>query len=174
MNTDAIYSDNCAIEIMDTIQSNTYNIYFENSLNELAKFIDNGKYSKFFILTDENTGEHCLPLVKEAIGDRAFEQRTVSSYHYDLGEAWKLHTGLPFVFAAWIANKKLDTGFIKDFNKATGAGLLHLEEVIAQNPSSLFDIRKYYTQHISYQLTDEKRKGLGLFLRKLAQMGNMN
>ena len=108
------------------------------------------------------------------IGDRAFEQRRLSAYRYDLGEAWKQHTGLPFVFAAWIANKKLDTGFIKDFNKATGAGLLHLEEVIAQNPSSLFDIRKYYTQHISYQLTDEKRKGLGLFLRKLAQMGNMN
>ncbi len=73
MDTDTIYSDNCAIEIMNTIQSNTYNIYFEDSLNELVKFIDNGKYSKFFILTDENTGEHCLPLVKEAIGDRAFD-----------------------------------------------------------------------------------------------------
>src|SRR6187402_1278726 len=73
MDTDTIYSDNCAIEIMDTIQSNTYNIYFEDSLNELTRFIDNGKYSKFFILTDENTGEHCLPLVKEAIGDRTFD-----------------------------------------------------------------------------------------------------
>jgi 3-dehydroquinate synthase len=73
MDTDTIYSDNYAIEIMDTIQSNTYNIYFEDSLNELTRFIDNGKYSKFFILTDENTGEHCLPLVKEAIGDRAFD-----------------------------------------------------------------------------------------------------
>ncbi|HSC37349.1 MAG TPA: menaquinone biosynthesis protein, partial [Chitinophagaceae bacterium] len=33
------------------------------------------------------------------IGDRAFEQRKLSAYRYDLGEAWKLHTGLPFVFA---------------------------------------------------------------------------
>ena len=101
------------------------------------------------------------------IGDRAFEQRPLSAYRYDLGQAWKQHTGLPFVFAAWIANKKLDAGFIKDFNKATGAGLLQLDDVIAQNPCSLFDIRKYYTQHISYQLTDEKRKGLGLFLNKI-------
>jgi len=108
------------------------------------------------------------------IGDRAFEQRPLSPYRYDLGLAWKQHTGLPFVFAAWIANKKLDTGFIKDFNEATGAGLLQLEEVIAQNPSSLFDIRAYYTKHISYQLTDEKRKGLGLFLRQLARMENTN
>src|SRR3954465_10098201 len=72
MSTDTIYSDN-AINNMDTIQSNSYNIYFEDSLNELAKFIDGGKYSKLFILTDENTGEHCLPLVKEAIGDRPFD-----------------------------------------------------------------------------------------------------
>ncbi|MEO8887368.1 MAG: 3-dehydroquinate synthase family protein, partial [Mucilaginibacter sp.] len=72
MGTDTIYSDS-AIDIMDTIESNNYNIYFENSLNELTRFIDNGKYSKLFILTDENTGEHCLPLVKEAIGDRAFD-----------------------------------------------------------------------------------------------------
>jgi chorismate dehydratase len=102
------------------------------------------------------------------IGDRAFEQRKLSAYRYDLGEAWKLHTGLPFVFAAWIANKKLDTGFITEFNKATGAGMLQLDDVIAQNPSPLFDLRSYYTQHISYRLTDEKRKGLSLFLKKLS------
>lgn len=98
------------------------------------------------------------------IGDRAFEQRLSSAYRYDLGLAWKQHTGLPFVFAAWIANKKPDAGFITEFNKATSAGLQHLEEVIARNHCDLFDIRQYYTKHISYQLTDEKRKGLGLFL----------
>ena len=103
------------------------------------------------------------------IGDRAFEQRKLSTYRYDLGEAWKLHTGLPFVFAAWIANKKLDAGFITEFNKATGAGMLQLEEVIAQNPSPLFDLRSYYTQHISYRLSDEKRKGLALFLKKISE-----
>lgn len=103
------------------------------------------------------------------IGDRAFEQRPLSAYRYDLGQAWKQHTGLPFVFAAWIANKKLDSGFITDFNIATGRGLQCLEDVIVQNPCDLFDLRAYYTKHISYQLTDEKRKGLGLFLSKLSQ-----
>ena len=37
------------------------------------------------------------------IGDRALEQRKISAYTYDLGSAWKAHTGLPFVFAAWVA-----------------------------------------------------------------------
>ncbi|MEO5890257.1 MAG: menaquinone biosynthesis protein, partial [Ferruginibacter sp.] len=39
------------------------------------------------------------------IGDRAFEQRNISAYSYDLGLAWKKLTGLPFVFAAWVSNK---------------------------------------------------------------------
>jgi 3-dehydroquinate synthase len=49
---------------MKTIQSNNYPIYFDNSIDELAKFVKQGHYSRFFILTDENTAIHCLPLVK--------------------------------------------------------------------------------------------------------------
>jgi 3-dehydroquinate synthase len=54
---------------MDTIQSDSYPVYFENSIDELVNFVKQGKYSKFFILTDENTGEHCLPAVKSKIED---------------------------------------------------------------------------------------------------------
>src|SRR5690242_3308024 len=42
------------------------------------------------------------------IGDRALQQRKISPFIYDLGEEWKRFTGFPFVFAAWISNKKLD------------------------------------------------------------------
>jgi 3-dehydroquinate synthase len=49
---------------MDTIQSDNYPIYFDNSIIELVNFIKRGNYSRVFILTDENTGKHCLPLVK--------------------------------------------------------------------------------------------------------------
>jgi 3-dehydroquinate synthase len=55
--------------IMDTIQSNNYNVYFEDSLTELRKFIDTGNYSRFFVLTDENTAKYCLPLLREKLGD---------------------------------------------------------------------------------------------------------
>jgi 3-dehydroquinate synthase len=54
---------------MKTIQSNTYPIYFENSINELVKFIVQGNYSRFFILTDENTELHCLQAIKNELGD---------------------------------------------------------------------------------------------------------
>jgi len=54
---------------MDTIQSIGYPIYFSDSLTQLVNFIKQGKYSRFFILTDENTSTHCLPLLKEKLGD---------------------------------------------------------------------------------------------------------
>ena len=54
---------------MNTIQSIDYPIYFNDSLTELVNFVRNGNYSRFFILEDEHTAEHCLPLVKEKLGD---------------------------------------------------------------------------------------------------------
>ena len=49
---------------MTTIQSDSYAVYFENSIEELVKFVKQGNYSRFFILTDENTAKHCLPVVQ--------------------------------------------------------------------------------------------------------------
>lgn len=98
------------------------------------------------------------------IGDRALEQRKVSPYIYDLGEAWKDFTGLPFVFAAWVSNKPLPANFISEFNAANKLGLENIETVVAENPYPIFDLHSYYTEHISYELTAEKRKGLEKFL----------
>jgi len=104
------------------------------------------------------------------IGDRALEQISMSAYMYDLGAAWKAHTGLPFVFAAWVANKPLDEAFIDAFNKANAYGVSHIDEVLAGLNYPVYDLKKYYTENLSYPLTDEKRKGLALFLEKLKQL----
>ena len=101
------------------------------------------------------------------IGDRALEQRLISTFHYDLGEAWHNFSGLPFVFAAWVSNKPIDPAFTQAFNEANHYGLNHIEEVIKENPYSTFDLRTYYKDHISYQLDKEKRKGMDLFLSML-------
>jgi chorismate dehydratase len=98
------------------------------------------------------------------IGDRALEQRKISPYIYDLGEAWIEMTGLPFVFAAWVSNKPLPAGFVEAFNAANKLGLQHIDTAVEQNPYTVFDLRKYWTEHISYELTPDKRKGLDKFL----------
>ena len=104
------------------------------------------------------------------IGDRALEQRLHSPYIYDLGEAWKEHTGLPFVFAAWIAKKQLPQDFQQYFTEANKEGLAHIGEVITANPFPAFDLWEYYTKCIHYQLNDEMRKGMLLFLKKLKEI----
>jgi chorismate dehydratase len=94
-------------------------------------------------------------------------QRAISKYSYDLGEAWKKHTGLPFVFAAWTANKKLPTDFISAFDEANAFGLQNLDEVIKENSTSDFGLRNYYTNCISYNLDQQKKEGMKLFLQLL-------
>ena len=101
------------------------------------------------------------------IGDRALEQRLTSPYIYDLAECWQEFTGLPFVFAAWIANKNLPTDFCRLFNEANGVGLDELDKVVAENPYKVYDLNTYFGKNISYTLTEEKRKGLDKFLELL-------
>ena len=100
------------------------------------------------------------------IGDRALKARAQFPYLYDLGSAWVSHTGLPFVFATWIANKHIPEEFMKAFDAANEYGLQHLDQVIAAIPSNqkIYDLHQYYTTNISYHLTASKRKGMELFL----------
>lgn len=100
------------------------------------------------------------------IGDRALAQRVRSKHIYDLGLAWKEMTGLPFVFAAWISNKKLPQSFIDDFNEANALGLAHLGEVILQNPNAIVDLKSYYTDFIKFRLTEDMFTAAKLFISK--------
>ncbi len=105
------------------------------------------------------------------IGDRAFEYSVKFKYVYDLSEVWMNFTSLPFVFAAWVANKELPQTFINNFNDALKKGLeskdLIINNYLKDNPNINFDIEKYLKQNISYYLDSEKRKGMDLFLKML-------
>lgn len=98
------------------------------------------------------------------IGDRALEQRKISTFIYDLGSEWRSITGLPFVFAAWVSTRPLEPDFINMFDKANALGLNHLDEIIAQTSFDLYDLKKYFTLHLSYQLDARKREGMQRFL----------
>src|ERR1700712_5850470 len=52
---------------MNTLNSINYPIYFSNTIAELVKFIEKGNFSRFFVLTDENTVKHCLPVIRKQI-----------------------------------------------------------------------------------------------------------
>lgn len=101
------------------------------------------------------------------IGDRALKQRKISNYIYDLGGEWKKFTGLSFVFAAWVSNKKLDEKFTVAFNEANAFGVKILKEVVRENETGIFNLIDYYTRYISFEMNDEKKKAMKLFLKKV-------
>jgi len=106
---------------------------------------------------------------------------------YDLGELWYRNTSLPFVFALWIVRKdcckkkaELLEGFIHDLNKAKGLAMENLDKIAqALRPLLLsrnsLDITEgeliSYWKKISYDFTEEHKKGLELFRRYSEELG---
>jgi chorismate dehydratase len=103
------------------------------------------------------------------IGDRALANLTEFEYVYDLGEAWMEHTGLPFVFAAWMSNQPIPEDFKAMFNHANAYGVEHIDEVLNQLPARThdFNMEDYYTKNIAYRFSDTMQEGMQLFLDKV-------
>jgi chorismate dehydratase len=99
------------------------------------------------------------------IGDRTFGKTGNYKYVYDLAEEWQKFTGLPFCFAAWIANKPIPQEFVDEFNKALKFGLDHRAELFKELPKiANFDVEDYLMHKIDFELTEDKKKALYLFL----------
>jgi chorismate dehydratase len=109
------------------------------------------------------------------IGDRTIGLDEKYPFVYDLGEAWTAWTGLPFVFAAWIAVKPQNQELMARFNKALQLGIDHVPELVKILPTmDNFDIESYFRHNISYQLDDAKWQGLNRFLNYLAGENGYN
>lgn len=101
------------------------------------------------------------------IGDRAIRLLGHYKYEYDLGEAWVRMTGLPFVFAAWISAVEVDPEWQRSFNMALKNGLDSMDKVIqkySHMENQWFSVDRYFLENISYNLDEQKRKAMQLFL----------
>ncbi len=117
--------------------------------------------------------DYSLPQRNEAgqgyllIGDKVFEHETQFSDSYDLAAVWREMTGLPFVFAVWVARKGTDTGTIDLLEKALAYGVGHVDEAVA---GSVYAGRAYahdyLTRNIDFRFDPPKSKALKLFLQK--------
>jgi len=100
------------------------------------------------------------------IGDRTFGKKNNYPFVYDLAEEWQKFTGLPFCFAAWIANKPIAQGFIDEFNTALKHGLDSRAEVLKElTPRTDFDLEDYLMHKLDFDLTEGKKEALHLFLK---------
>ena len=105
------------------------------------------------------------------IGDRTFGKKDKYPYAYDMGEEWMNFTGLPFVYAAWVANKLIPEDFVKEFNAALKMGLAERKQLIKELPRHPdFDIEDYLMFKLNFDLDTKKRKALDLFLSYIKQL----
>lgn len=117
--------------------------------------------------TDQNADTDALVL----IGDRTFGKKDDFDFAYDMGEEWMKFTGLPFVYAAWVANKIIPQQFIEKFDSALNFGLAHRNEVLLDLvPVENFDLKDYLFNKLDFELTEDKRKALGLFLKYIEKL----
>jgi len=107
------------------------------------------------------------------IGDRSLQLQHKFRFVYDLSEEWKNFTGLPFVFARWVSNKKIDEGFLNRFNSALEFGINNIEEVIRELksvPGYQAGTDDYLRNNLSYNFDAPKKHGMDLYLEYSSQL----
>ncbi|GAB4280162.1 MAG: menaquinone biosynthesis protein [Marinilabiliales bacterium] len=109
-----------------------------------------------FIENDENNSADAHIL----IGDKALDNINNWKYHADLSESWFQFTGLPFVFAAWVTKKELETQFLNDFNTALSIGVNSIDDFKKQN----MELFRYLKYNMDYKIDNKKKKAIYLFL----------
>jgi len=113
------------------------------------------------------------------IGDKVVRAAKMGfKYELDLGSAWKMHTGLPFVFAVWACRAPDD---LLDFDELAGLlsvardrGVADADSIAQMHGPSLgwpVDMaRLYLTKRLTYRLDERHIKGAELFGRYCAEL----
>lgn len=155
---------NCPVNDIKTLQLDPQS----RSSNNLARVLLKNFWKKECLLitdADDYSESKDPNTAFVQIGDRTFGKKDQYPFVYDLSEEWQKFTGLPFVFAAWIANKTISPDFISEFNQALKYGLNHRVELLKELPSRPdFDFEDYLMHKLDFDLTEDKKKALYLFL----------
>ena len=110
------------------------------------------------------------------IGDRAMNATEDTFPHqWDLGTAWNQWTGLPFVFALWVARG--DDGLSEIGAKLSAArdcGIANIAEIAKQSHAqyglSYDQCFRYLDHHLNFFLGDAERKSLALFYQYASEL----
>ncbi|MBM3963945.1 MAG: menaquinone biosynthesis protein, partial [Planctomycetes bacterium] len=109
------------------------------------------------------------------IGDRAMKPerfRKDFGTDWDLGEEWFRETGLPFVFARWVARSPVfaTTELTTVLEQSRDAGCANIDEIVHLHAGAYglsdTECRDYLTQFLRFRLGAEERAGLAEFHRR--------
>jgi chorismate dehydratase len=142
-------------------------------LTDIARFLDEPHDARLVI------GDAAL-LLSNRLRVRGGEHPGTSDYPYvyDLGECWKEWTGLPFVFAVWVAQRTTAVSEALQVHarllESRDWGLAHLD-VLAEQASAVTGVARRicleYLSGLDYRLSYDHLAGLSEFFRRLASAG---
>lgn len=111
------------------------------------------------------------------IGDPALEVDAAAQglHKYDLAEAWKAMTGLPFVFAIWAGRDgAIDAGQVAALQQARVEGLAAAEliaaDAVGPDPRRQQAAVSYLRDTLNYRFGARERQGLARFHRLAAEL----
>jgi predicted solute-binding protein len=95
---------------------------------------------------------------------------------YDMGAEWFELTGLPMVFAVWaVKNLVGDLSLAAVFEESKQYGLRHIDELVQVESQRLGLsedlVRRYVTEFIHYDLCEEERRSMSLYLKYAGELG---
>jgi chorismate dehydratase len=110
------------------------------------------------------------------IGDQAirFRQQHPDFRFWDLGEEWKRHVDLPFVYAMWlirpeVADKK---NVAQNLRGCRDENLADIDRLISEQNNFDRDFcRRYYREHLRFDLGEKEKEGLRAFQRLCEKYG---
>ena len=114
------------------------------------------------------------------IGDRAMNpERYVVDFPYDwdLGLEWYRETGLPFVFAMWVAREEqfVRPQICRVLEESRDAGLRHVEELVGRYSDryglTQKDCRDYLTRYLQFYVGENELEGVEEFARRCVKLG---
>lgn len=112
------------------------------------------------------------------IGDRAMHP-PVAMYEeiWDLGERWCDWTGLPFVFAMWVARPGIEPSdkLQAALSRSRDAGMNHIERISQAEAGphglTIADLKRYFEQNLHFRLGSRELSGLQTFHRHAHRQG---
>jgi chorismate dehydratase len=163
VNSVFIFSD-VPVEEIKTLRLDAHSRTSNNLAKVLLKFYWKQEVA---FTTDPNAKTDAIVL----IGDRTFGKKENFAFVYDMGEEWKNFTGLPFMYAAWVANKEISQEFKIEFNAALKFGLAHRDDVLKDLPQvSNFDLQDYLYHKLQFDVNDDRKKAMNLFLGYIEEL----
>lgn len=130
---------------------------------------EHGLHPRFRPLPEQGDLQRCDAVL--LIGDQALRLiYSGTTYQlFDLGQAWKEYTGLPFVYAVWAIRPGPNAYTIaRILDRAASAGTRAIEQIAAEADGFDYAFRlSYLTESIHYELTEAAKCGIKRFVELL-------